>query len=134
MASERYDNDRNLQIKYSSKLKYIKEYFIHDIQIQSAIALIIRYSSKKVIDSYFTAKVMNKPRQRVTLSTAHTSKGYEFDCVYIEDDLNMSIEKAIVKKIVDPEENLSPIYLYYTACTRAKKELINATALKSYIF
>lgn len=125
-AAERYDDSPELQLRYKSKLGYIKAYFAHDIQIQSAITLVLKHTSKKVIETYFTAKVMNKPRQKVTLSTAHTSKGYEFDCVYIEGDLNYSVEKSIDVE----DEDLSIIYLYYTACTRAKKQLINATGLK----
>ena len=127
-AVDRWEASPELQLHYKTSLSYLKHYFIHDIQIQSAIALILKYGAKGVIDTYYTAKVMNKPRQVVTIATAHVSKGQEYDHVYIEDDLNSYCINAIENQY-ESEDTMQAYYLYYTACTRARIRLDNAQAL-----
>lgn len=127
-AVDRWEGSPELQLHYKTSLSYLKHYFIHDIQIQSAIALILKYGAKGVIDTYYTAKAMNKPRQVVTIATAHVSKGQEYDHVYIEDDLNSYCINAIENQY-ESEDTMQAYYLYYTACTRARIRLDNAQAL-----
>ena len=66
------------------------------------------------------------------LMSAHSGKGLSLDCVYIEEDLNSTVEKGI-KELSDTGEE-AELFLYYVACTRAKKCLINATALDGEYF
>lgn len=52
--------------------------------------------------------------------TVHSFKGKEAEDIYIEDDLNNAMAKAIMKK------DKSEIRLYYVAITRARNNLFNA--------
>ena len=58
----------------------------------------------------------------------------EFDEVTIAEDLNTAITKTLVDLPIgqpvrlDPKE-LQEFYLYYVACSRARKSLLNANCL-----
>ena len=69
----------------------------------------------------------------ITLCTAHSSKGLEFDRVIVGDDLNKQIRKIYQKEQHKwTEDDVSELRLYYVAITRAKLELVNATVIERY--
>jgi superfamily I DNA/RNA helicase len=67
-------------------------------------------------------------RAAITLTTAHSSKGCEYDEVYIEEDLNTVIAKCNEATILTNEIQ-TEYRLYYVACTRARLKLHNADML-----
>jgi len=67
---------------------------------------------------------------RFLIGTIFSVKGLQSDIVYISNDLNSTTLKVIEKKIDEKNE----IYMYYTACTRAKKILINAKLLEKRLY
>jgi superfamily I DNA/RNA helicase len=127
-AYDRYMSDPAYEKEYKSPIGYLKSYFTHDVQIQSALSILLKYTSKVIIDTYFTCKTLNKPRQVITLSTAFTAKGREYDYVYIEDDLNQATFTAIENQYDDPD-SMTMFYIYYVAVSRAKVKLDNALVL-----
>jgi ATP-dependent exoDNAse (exonuclease V) beta subunit len=90
----------------------------HDKGIKQAISLITSYGSTRIWETYNLAKDM-KQDNKITITTAHASKGLEYDVVYLEDDMNSKDDLSI-----------NDIRLYYVACTRAKHKLYNATLLE----
>ena len=67
---------------------------------------------------------------RFLIGTVFSTKGLQSDIVYVADDLNSSTFDSIEKKTKVKDE----IYMYYTACTRAKKVLINAKLLNDDLY
>jgi superfamily I DNA/RNA helicase len=71
------------------------------------------------------------------IGTAHTNKGNEMDMVFIDESLNKSTRKAITKLYengLHDDDIETEFFLYYVACTRAKKYLLNATLLDDESF
>ena len=73
----------------------------------------------------------NISKDFVVLS-AHTAKGLSLGCVYIDEKINEFTEEAIDELSGDFYADKSELFLYYVACTRAEKILINARLLKPY--
>lgn len=123
-----YNNSVDLRTQYNSFRSYLYgTYGQDDIALKSALNILSQYSYKELYDAYNKAKSMPK-RAPITLTTAHSAKGLEFDEVYIEEDLNKSCEKAKMQRFLDPEV-LTEFRLYYVACTRARISLLNAKEL-----
>lgn len=123
-----------LQFIYKSPLKYIQRLYLDDDTLQQTISLINRYGRQTIIDCYEECKRHSRVSQTYTLGTAHSTKGLEFDEVVIADDLNTYTAKAISKlDEVDIYDSLdfirTELNLYYVACSRAKKVLLNALCL-----
>lgn len=114
--------------KLMSFHKYLRELHGDDVNLVSALRLLETHSYSEIFDCYRTAKEQPKKRHPIILTTAHVSKGQTYDAVYIEDDLNSSVNK--VKKIKEKlPDHLTELNLYYVAVSRARVELTNATAL-----
>jgi superfamily I DNA/RNA helicase len=73
------------------------------------------------------------------LATCHSVKGLDADEVYIADDLNSSIHKLNERMenmrnagmdYVLNQDDITEVNLYYVACSRAKKVLLNAEHLR----
>lgn len=64
-----------------------------------------------------------------TIATVFTSKGLEFENVYVCDDLNARIEKIISDGGIQNHDDLVAFRCYYVAVTRCGKNLINAKML-----
>lgn len=130
---EYYMNVNNVQHKYKSPFAYLQSTYPEDRPLAQACQLLRTYSVSKLFDAAKKAKSKeNRKSVHLTLLTAHSSKGLEFDQVLISPDLNASAAAAISSladpetKTADAEENLN---LYYVACTRALVSLVNATCL-----
>lgn len=134
--TDNYHSDRELQDLYKSNLNYIKEIHSYDRNLGSAITMIFKYGPKKIIECYEEARKHEKRDQTYELGSAHSCKGLEADCVELADDMNLAIDDiimAIDNGKLDPDdltvEQRTELNLYYIACSRARKELINAEHL-----
>lgn len=123
-----------IQLEYKNPLLYLQDIHEHDFPLQQAIKLVLSKGKKLVIDTFEEAKKHEKLRTNLYLSTSHSSKGLEWDEVVITEDMNKSIEDLITTMTTVPDYVLSPedlesLNLYYVACSRAKKSLLNARFL-----
>lgn len=125
---KKYNTDDKLQQEFKTFKHYLSaNYAENDLVLRSALNVLFKYNYKLIFDTYNTAKAMPK-NTLITLTTAHSAKGLEWESVYIEDDLNKSCERAKPVK-VNTEEALAELRLYYVACTRARIHLHNAKEL-----
>jgi superfamily I DNA/RNA helicase len=116
--------------RYKSPLSYLKSIYSEDVQISQAISLVLKYTKKGIIDAFNEAKKHESRQQNFILATAHSVKGLEFDEVVIAEDLNEMV-KSMIENEVDPSSSayIDAMNLYYVACTRCLKSLVNASYL-----
>ena len=124
----------DLQSEYKSLFAYLLQMYPDDVQLQSAINLVLAHGPKEIVACYEEARKHEKQTQNYMLGTSHSTKGLEFDSVEIADDLNSKVEdiQESVAMRDDPElteAERAIMNLYYVACSRSRKELINATCL-----
>lgn len=88
-------------------------------------------SSAELIDrlselSGIMAEHKDDPDSKFTLSTVHSSKGLEYDCVYLLDVID-NVLPCITKDKLNDKEDIKQYEeerrLFYVAVTRARKEL-----------
>lgn len=139
--TENYYDSVAIQAKFSSPLKYVLSEHADDPSIMAAGNIIRNYGPKKIFEAYADAKKheAGSTKHKITLTTAHSSKGLEWDTVIIADDLNASLDKVIKEYDLDNPDYSKRIplsvqakeefRLYYVACTRAKYSLKNAKHL-----
>ncbi|MHB8098116.1 MAG: 3'-5' exonuclease [Sulfuricurvum sp.] len=127
--------EESLRLKYTSPLSYLGAQHPDDIALQQGIRLIARHGKALVMSAYTEARAHEKANQTLTLATAHSVKGLEFDEVTIASDLNDSISDIISQiqagrkhDTLLPAEQES-LNLYYVSCSRAKISLLSATHL-----
>lgn len=128
-----------LKSKYSSLTQYILKN-IDDDEISNAYDVVHKHGPKDLNTlAKYARDAATKPCDMV-LTTAHSSKGLEFDSVTLAPDINAAVQKALGKirefsakgltnKAVLNKYN-EELRLYYTACSRAMYELHNAKYLK----
>ena len=105
--------------------------FVDDQETKSAVNLLLSLKRKNInlFNLYNDAK--NAPVDMdYTIATVFTSKGLEYENVFIADDLNAAIQKIRDNGGIDTHEDLVAYRCYYVACSRAGVNLMNATALK----
>lgn len=101
---------------WSELLEFSKE----SVEVQRLVKMAMRADVADLIERLEKANKSKEPQ--VVLTTAHKSKGLEFDNVIIGDDFKFG-----EKETLDiPEQELN---LLYVACTRAKKKLQIPTQL-----
>ena len=100
-----------------------------DDQLIRAIRLVQRYGKNLIPSTYEDARKHTKTPNHLTLATAHSTKGLEFDEVTIADDLNESLDDIPPAVGQLSPKQLEAVNLYYVACTRAAKRLNNARHL-----
>jgi len=99
---------------------------VNDEEINNAVKLLQRLSSEGVnIFSLYKEVKDAKPDKNYTVSTVFTSKGLEFETVYIAEDLNTKFEQAC-KGELDEEETMTAMRCYYVGCSRAGVNLLNS--------
>lgn len=106
--------------KWSDFLEYAEE----DIEAKRLARIAVRSDVDRFIERLEKVKECKNPS--VILTTAHKSKGLEFDNVIVYNDFKFG-EKDLLDM---PEQELN---LLYVACTRAKKKLQLPDALQSYM-
>ena len=121
--------------EYASPLSYLKSVHEDDVPLINALNIVLKYGKKAIIECYEKAQKHTSTNQPYILGTSHSTKGLEFDSVEIADDLNTVVLSVLLRARTIGADNLSreeigELNLYYVACSRAKKELVNATCLK----
>lgn len=125
-----YYRDRSIAADGTSLLGYILQQHPDDVNLKSAVNLILKHGPLAVMDCHKTAASHEGTKHPYTLTTAHSSKGLEFDHVTIADDFNTQIGGLVDIKPEDrAPEDQELFRLYYVACTRAKKSIANAQHL-----
>lgn len=124
----------DLQFEHKSPLNYLQSVYHFDKNIQAAIRLILNKGSRLILDTYERAKNNKKANPNLTICTAHSVKGLEYDEVVIGEDLNTVVGEILcnipdIDNVELTEEELQEMNLYYVACSRAKKSLVNAIHL-----
>jgi len=132
---DRWYTDSFLRTKYKSPVSYIYSIYTEDPAIQQAARLVMQYGKPAIMSAFNEAKKHMSKKQDYTLATAHSCKGLQFDEVTIADDLNDSTGKAILSftERGDGKPSFSErevFNLYYVACSRVSKSLLNARHLK----
>jgi superfamily I DNA/RNA helicase len=130
--ADKWGSDQALQHDYPKLFKYIAEINKDDVEISGAIALMARFGIDTIMETYASALKHEKDSRTHfnTLCTAHSSKGLEFDSVYIDDDMNQCLTKILEDQHVI-ENGMShkqkeEFRLYYVAISRCKHNLSNA--------
>lgn len=141
-------------VKYNKKkayiwlLMYLKEqvfvsnskYAVRGREIVSALIDIVRFHEKvkdktlEGIDDLFNNVLPSKLHQRkkygkgvLRLTTVHESKGKEWDCVYIWNDIVNTFPYEFSDRILTDDEFEEERRLHYIAWTRAKEKLVVLT-------
>lgn len=105
---------------WSELLEYSKE----DVEVKRLVNIASRYDVENFISAL--EKVKNCTDPDVILTTAHKSKGLEFDNVIVANDFKFG-KKELLEM---PEQEIN---LLYVACTRAKKTLQLPDKLQEYM-
>lgn len=108
-------------------INYAKE--SNDVEIKAKIAMLSKLLSEKINPFEFLKQIKDFPAEQADyiITSAHKSKGLEWDHVYLEDDfLDIAKELSDNKQMVSIEE----VNLLYVAITRAKKSF---SAAKNYL-
>lgn len=119
-----------LRVEFETPFKFIANKYGEEPAIKTTVGIIAKYGAPDVYKAYDYAKKHEKEKgHAITLCTAHSSKGLEFDKVVLTDDLNSSVDRLLsgdVKPGDYTDKELEVLRLYYVACSRATKELVNA--------
>lgn len=116
--------DENLRREFKSVLAMLSERYEFDIPLVNAIRLVLSKGKQTILSTYEQVVKQAKVPSNLTVATAHSVKGLEFDEVIILDDLNSTVEAAIMNPSF--AESIQELNLYYVACSRARKSLLNA--------
>lgn len=116
--------DENLRREFKSPLAMLSERYEFDIPLINAIRLVLSKGKQTILSTYDKVQQQLNVPSTLTLATAHSVKGLEFDEVIILDDLNSSVEAAVMNPTA--AESIQELNLYYVACSRARKALHNA--------
>lgn len=122
-------SDQNLMQKYKSPASYLQSLYPEDLNLSSAVRLMMNIGRKKLLETYELAKQKNNKSAKVFLGTAHSVKGLEFDEVVIMEDLNRVVGKFLEQGTLEDDNALQEMNLYYVAASRAKKSLQGAIYL-----
>ena len=104
---------------------------VDDTEVQNAVRLLMSFKRKGInlFDIYKRAK--DSPVDHTyTIATVFTSKGLEYETVYIAEDLNTNIQKIRTEGGIQSDEDLVAYRCYYVACSRCGTNLHNARMLR----
>ena len=136
-----YKNFLQVRSNYSSYFDYISS-VTEDSLIDNVIKMLISFSNKRINIYDLKKKVQAiKPNPNIILTTAHAFKGLEADNVFIEDDLNSSVNRTIQQikelsltlpreeqdniKMLLSSSQIEDLNTYYVALSRARVTLVN---------
>ena len=136
-----YKNFDKVRRSYRSFYEYINS-IMEDPLIEMVTKVLGNFANKRINIYNVKAKVLAlKPNPNIVLTTAHAFKGLEMDNVYIEEDLNSSVNRTIqrmkdLSTIVDgnprlylSKEQKEDLNTYYVALSRAKTNITNVKYL-----
>ena len=121
---------------------YVAKNIGQDDEVTAAFRLVHQHGPMDLNNLAKYARECAKTACNHTFTTAHSSKGLEWDSVTLDTDLNQAVSEAITElsMINDTPANASirnkleeELRLYYVACSRAKLKLNNATHLTKVI-
>lgn len=143
MYLQKYYYKYLLNSGYDSYYSILEDTFSYNYEIINTISFLKSLEAKG--ENYFDFKnrvkkfLKNDAEDRnvkeTVIATAHSFTGCDADNVYICDDLKESSTKAVVtylncyKDTVVPDKILDEMMLYYTAISRAHREVINRIGL-----
>lgn len=117
--------DYKAQNAHKSFFKFLL-FEVNDEEINNAVKLLQRLSSEGInLFALYKEAKEAKPDKDYTIATVFTSKGLEFQTVYIADDLNTNFEKACRGELGEAETVTSK-RCYYVASSRAGVNLLNS--------
>lgn len=133
-----YYESSTLRADNKTLFGYLRKLYPNDTVIAQNVALIAKFGPKNIIVAYEESRKHKAYKNSIILGTAHSTKGLEYDEVTIADDLNTAIEDIV--RVIDTniragrETELTvlertELNLYYVACSRARKVLIDAKHL-----
>lgn len=125
--------DKQIKLNFFS---YILRIFNNDTELTRAVSLLQSLESEKInIIQVRNKTIEMNDNPNIILSTVHAYKGLEADKVYINEDLNEALVKAIKakkdffnnnkKSTPLPKYIINEFNTYYVALSRAKVELVN---------
>lgn len=126
---DEYQEYKKVQDRGSSWLQHLLTY-VDDQETKSAVSLLTGLHRKNInlFDLYNQAKNAADDFN-YTIATVYTSKGLEFENVYIADDLNSRIQKIQSEGGIQTHEDLVAYRCYYVAASRCGVNLMNAAML-----
>ena len=128
LEDEYREFDKNRMPGYSW-MQHLLE-MVGDQETKSAVNLLMGLQRKGVnlFELYKEAKEAHDDLY-YTIATVYTSKGLEFEDVYIADDLNTRIDKIRNEGGIQTHDDLVAFRCYYVAVSRCGVNLMNATSL-----
>jgi len=131
---DHYHLNKTLHVTYKSDFLYVLASNEDNPGLAAAANLLRAHSYNEIQEAYDTAEAHKKASCNLTLMTAHSSKGLERDIITLDDDMDKSIDKIMLKykhdkRFVPTVEELAESKLYYVACSRAKLHINNAKHL-----
>jgi F-box protein, helicase, 18 len=136
-----YKNFDKVRRSYRNFYEYINV-IMEDPLIEIATKVLGNFANKRInIYDVKTKALTLKPNPNIILTTAHAFKGLEMDNVYIEDDLNISVNRTIHRinelstimdgnpKLYLSKEQKEDLNTYYVALSRAKTNVMNVRYL-----
>ena len=124
---ENYARDRRAGYSF---LQHLMD-FVDDQETKSAVNLLLLLKRRNInlFDLYAKAKKAEVDTN-YTIATVYTSKGLEFETVFISNDLNHRIGAIRENGGIKNNDDLVAYRCYYVAASRAGCNLLNATVLK----
>jgi hypothetical protein len=133
-AYNAFKRSSSLSTKYRTFYGYILDHFYYNIELVSGVKQLMNLGIPKTMEVYKKVKEMQAKKNKndnIALGTAYVFKGLEVSTVYIEDDLNNTINKIVEgqETAMTQEEQQATLLLGYVAATRAKHKLLNCAYL-----
>lgn len=126
---DEYEHWQDSPKRGQSYFQYLLDH-VDDTEVSNAVRLLLSFKRRGInlFDIYKRAK--EAPVDHLyTIATVFTSKGLEYEDVYIADDLNTKITSIRDNGGVQTEEDLVAYRCYYVACSRAGANLHDADML-----
>lgn len=130
--ADQWEQDVAMHAFFPTLFSYIASVNEGDIEITSAMSLLSRFGKDTIMTTYNNATRHEKDHKhhKMTLTTAHSSKGLEFDAVTIDDDMNQALQKILNDEYVITngmtDKHKEEFRLYYVAVSRCKYKLYGA--------
>lgn len=126
---EEYEHWQDSPTRGQTFFQYLLDH-VDDTEISNAVRLLLSFKRRGInlFDVYKRAK--EAPVDHLyTVATVFTSKGLEYEDVFIAGDLNTKIISIRENGGIKTEEDLVAYRCYYVACSRAGTNLHNADVL-----
>ncbi len=114
------------QTRHKTFFKFLNSE-LNDEEINNAVKLLMKLATNGVnLFTLYTEAKNAKVDKTYTIATVFTSKGLEYETVYIADDLNTRFKAACDGNIDNHDEAVTAKRCYYVACSRAGSLLRNS--------